>query len=73
MTIRIPIHVATLRVSFSQASREIHLSFVLSLSLHTLSQPLQLKTPHKYREKKWLNKITIKFDTELKPTQNNCK
>ena len=23
--------------------------------------------------KKWLNKITVKFGTELKPIQNSCK
>ena len=68
------LHVATSRVSFSQASREIHLFFILSLGLHTLSHSSLItnKNPHKYREK-WLNKITIKFSMKLKPTQNNCK
>ena len=56
------------------ASREIHMYFVLSLSLHTFSySTLTIKNPpHKYRAK-WLNKITIKFGTELKLTQNSCK
>ena len=68
------LHVATLPDSFPRASREIHLFLTLSLSLHTLSHTTLIikKTSHKYREK-WLNKITIKFGMELKPTQNSCK
>ena len=67
------LHVAISRVSFSWASLDIHLFFILSLSLHILSHSsLTIKNPHKYREI-WLNKITIKFGTELKPAQNSCK
>ena len=44
------------------------LSLSLSLSL-SLTQPLQLNPTINTRYKK-LNKITIKFDTELKPTKH---
>ena len=55
------------------ASRKLQMFFILSLSLHTLSHSsLTIKNPHKYKEI-WLNKITIKFGMELKPTQNSCK
>ena len=44
------------------------------LSFHTLShtQPIQ-RNPTKNIEYIRLNKITIKFGMELKPTQNSCK
>ena len=44
------------------------------LSLHTLShtQPIQ-RNPTNNIGYIRLNRITIKFDTELKPTQNSCK
>ena len=44
------------------------------LSLHTLShtQPIQRKPTYNTGYIR-LNRITIKFDTELKPIQNSCK
>ena len=67
------LHVALLRVSFSRDTCENHLFILWSLSLNTLSHSsLIIRNPHTYREK-WLKKFTIKFGTELKPTQNSCK
>ena len=56
-------------LQFAWVFTHIH-TLTLSLSLsHTHTQPLQLNPTINTRYKK-LNKITIKFDTELKPTKH---
>ena len=64
----------TSQEDLSQATRENFFTFQFALSLYTFShtQPLQWN-PIWNTGYKRLKKITIKFDTELKPTQNNCK
>ena len=64
----------TLREGYSWATRENFFDLQFALSLHNLShtQPLQ-RNPTKNTGYIRLNKIKIKFGTELKPTQNNCK
>ena len=64
----------TSRESFSWATCKNFFALHYALSLHTLfhTQPLQ-RNPTKNTGYIRLNKITIKFGMELKPTQNSCK
>ena len=59
---------------FSRATHENFFDLQFALSLRTLShtQPLQWNPTWNIGYKR-LNKITIKFGTKLKPTQNSCK
>ena len=73
MTLRLLVMCSTCGLFRELASHEIHLFILLNLSFHTLSHSSHtIKNTHKYREI-WLNKITIKFGTKLKPTQNSYK
>ena len=64
----------TSREGYSRATHKNFFGLQFALSLHTLShiQPLQRNLINNTGYIR-LNIITIKFGTELKPTQNSCK
>ena len=69
------VHMASLREKSScELLAKTPLIFNVVLSLHTLShtQLIQKKPTYNTGYIR-LNRITIKFDTELKPIQNSCK
>ena len=78
MTLRILVMCSTRGSLHKKSSRKLPvktlLIFNVVLSLYTLShtQPIQ-RNPTLNTRYIRLNKITIKFGTKLKPTQNSCK
>ena len=64
----------TSREGFLQATRKNSFGLQFAMSLHTLSHTQLLQWNPTYNTGYIrLNKITIKFGAELKPTQNSCK
>ena len=64
----------TSREVFSRATRENSLDLQFVLSLHTLSHTKHIQRNPTYNTGYIrLNRITIKFGTELKPKQISCK